>query len=137
MTAPHIRRRQQMAVAAKINAEGKAAPPYVDPYDAPQKPIDAMMKQAQAHFDNEPDQPGDDDPLAGLGLRAGDLEAVRDQIMDIVRPLQREHYRALFMAAVIQGAFASGNVDSSACGEGFMLDQAEAVADGALIRMGL
>ena len=64
--------------------------------------------EVDLQFRNEGNQPGDSDPLAGLGLRAGDLEAVRDQVISIMRPLQREHYRAMFMAAVIQGRIAAG-----------------------------
>lgn len=85
-------------------------------------------------FANDGSQPGDADPLAGLGLRAGDLEAVRDQIMEIMRPLQREFYRAQFMAAVIQGTYASGAVKRN---KFEMIDDAQEIADLAIGRMGL
>lgn len=85
-------------------------------------------------FANDGSKPGDADPLAGLGLRAGDLEAVRDQIMEIMRPLQREFYRAQFMAAVIQGTYASGAVKRN---KFEMIDDAQEIADLAIGRMGL
>lgn len=45
--------------------------------------------------------------LAGLGMNPGDLAAVRDKVMEAFRPLQSEHYRAMFMSAVIQGSIAA------------------------------
>jgi hypothetical protein len=86
-------------------------------------------------FANDGKQPGDADPLAGLGLRAGDLAAIQEQILGIVRTVQREHYRAMFMAAVIQGMIF--DCQAGAMDEGMLLDRAESIADGALIRMGL
>lgn len=90
---------------------------------------------AEAYADEVREQRRDDEPLAGLGLRAGDLEAVRDQMMGLFGPLQREFYRAQYMAAVIQGMIF--DCQAGAMDEGMLLDRAESIADGALIRMGL
>ena len=90
---------------------------------------------AEAYADEVRDQRRDEDPLAGLGLRAGDLEAVRDQLLGLFGPLQREFYRAQFMAAAIQGSIV--DYTASAHDEGILLDRAKSIADGALIRMGL
>lgn len=108
-------------------------PPYVDPYDAPNLQSGYMPPViGEGAILNEPEAP---DMLAGLGLRAEDLAAIQGQVDAVIRPMMRDHYRAQFMAAVIS---AGSNMlhFQGVEGEGLLLDKAEAIAEGALIRMG-
>lgn len=60
--------------------------------------IDQMEECCQQHGG----QPRD--PLAGLGLQPADLAAV----MGVLRPMQREHYKAMFIGSVLGGMFSNG-----------------------------
>lgn len=158
-----------------------AAPPYVDPYDAPNlqsgyvpptmpldesvppitdylmfarlfqaaKEVCACSEFAEAGLltdlekvvseieasdlpEELPSEPAAADPLSGLGLSAGDLAAIQGQVAAVIRPMMRDHYRAQFMSAVIQGIMGDNGLAPEQ-----MAKTAARYADAALKEMGL